>query len=376
MAMSATAAAKRRRAGGVLSSPMLQPPHILQSIPPNKLISTLQNIQQGSFEPIQPFNNSQESQQQPVTNMQNTKSTNNIPNFSNMDPTKGLTLQQVITLLNTRLINLEKNVKQDCHTGIQQIVSETTDPLSINIDFQSKMEESLSQSEVRIQESLYSIIEDAVSKKIDDIRSNMIQTTEEIVMQQMGEFNHRYELLATEILNVKNMILELQSYTMGVNKMLLEERMNVFSELTSNQFKTTEDEVKLDADIVSLNFDTEEEVTSNSDTDHLVNDNINNEITTQHEPDVEANNDVEELDAPIYHHSNNVNMELSMNAMEEKTPENLEEILKNEPEASKIEETENSDFILVSSKSKKGKGGKNQKKKNTVNVEQEISLST
>lgn len=373
MAMSATAAAKRRRAGGILSSPMLQPPHVLQSMPTNRLISTLQNIQQNSMDQSMPFDIPQpQSQPRP----QNISTTMNMSNFSNADPNRGFTLQQIITLLDSRLINLEKNVNPDPDSVTPSINSEKIDTLLTGLDFQSKIEESLSKSENRIQESTSSFVEDTISKRVETIQTEIMQTTEEIISQQLSEFNHRYEILATEILNVKNLILELQSYTMSVNKMLVEERMNVFSELTSNQFKTTEDEVKLDADIVSLNFDTEEEVTSNSDTDHLVNDNINNEITTQHEPDVEANNDVEELDAPIYHHSNNVNMELSMNAMEEKTPENLEEILKNEPEASKIEETENSDFILVSSKSKKGKGGKNQKKKNTVNVEQEISLST
>lgn len=38
------------------------------------------------------------------------------------------------------------------------------------------------------------------------------------------EFNQRYELLAEEIVNIKNIVLSLQSYTMDVNKMLLEER--------------------------------------------------------------------------------------------------------------------------------------------------------
>ena len=37
-------------------------------------------------------------------------------------------------------------------------------------------------------------------------------------------------------------------------------------------------------------------------------------------------------------------------------------------------ETENSEFIVVT-KGKKGKNTKNQKKKNSVNIEQEVSLS-
>lgn len=43
------------------------------------------------------------------------------------------------------------------------------------------------------------------------------------------EFDKRYELLAEEIVNIKNIVLSLQSYTMDVNKMLLEERSQMFS---------------------------------------------------------------------------------------------------------------------------------------------------
>jgi len=42
------------------------------------------------------------------------------------------------------------------------------------------------------------------------------------------EFDKRYELLAEEIVNIKNIVLSLQSYTMDVNKMLLEERSTLF----------------------------------------------------------------------------------------------------------------------------------------------------
>lgn len=42
------------------------------------------------------------------------------------------------------------------------------------------------------------------------------------------EFDKRYELLAEEIVNIKNIVLSLQSYTMDVNKMLLEERSTMF----------------------------------------------------------------------------------------------------------------------------------------------------
>ena len=41
------------------------------------------------------------------------------------------------------------------------------------------------------------------------------------------EFETRFEILAEEISNLKQIVLSLQSYTMDVNKMLLEERKDV-----------------------------------------------------------------------------------------------------------------------------------------------------
>ena len=45
------------------------------------------------------------------------------------------------------------------------------------------------------------------------------------------EYNHRFEVLTEEIMNVKDLLLKLQSYTMDVNKALYEERIHVFSDL-------------------------------------------------------------------------------------------------------------------------------------------------
>jgi len=319
MAMSATAAAKRRRAGGVLSSPMLQPPHILQSIPPSKLISTLQNIQQVTLDQSKPIENLPQSH--------NAATPINMSNVNNIDPNRGLTLQQVIKLLDTRLINLEKNKKPELDSNGQSNVSDTIDNLTLNVDFHSKIEETVSHSETRIQESCLSMVDNAVSKKLEDVRYEMLQSSEEIALQHIGEFNHRYELLATEILNLKNLVLDLQNYTMRVNKMLLEERMNVFSELTSNQFKTTGDEIKLESEVVNLN-------------DEIL---VEPEVEPEMEPETIINEDVLET--------------------------------RNEEKEQATLETDTSDFLLVSSKSKKGRVGKNQKKKNNMVVEQEVSLS-
>lgn len=47
----------------------------------------------------------------------------------------------------------------------------------------------------------------------------------------LDEFNHRFNLLTEEICNIKDIVLQLQSYTMSVNKTLMEERIQVFSDL-------------------------------------------------------------------------------------------------------------------------------------------------
>jgi hypothetical protein len=47
----------------------------------------------------------------------------------------------------------------------------------------------------------------------------------------LSDFNNRFEILAEEINNLKDIVLKLQSYTMDVNKTLLDERINVFSDL-------------------------------------------------------------------------------------------------------------------------------------------------
>jgi hypothetical protein len=47
----------------------------------------------------------------------------------------------------------------------------------------------------------------------------------------IDEFNNRFEILATEINEMKDILLKLQSYTMDVNKMLLNERIQIFSDI-------------------------------------------------------------------------------------------------------------------------------------------------
>lgn len=56
------------------------------------------------------------------------------------------------------------------------------------------------------------------------------------ITEVLDEFNTRFETMAVEIENLKNIVLSLQSYTMDVNKMLLEERVRFLSDTeTSNR---------------------------------------------------------------------------------------------------------------------------------------------
>jgi hypothetical protein len=98
---------------------------------------------------------------------------------------QGLTLQQVISVIDKRLILVESGLKDIQGNKVQTGV------------FQPQTE---------------SVDNDAFSAMVD-------------------EFNERFELLAVEINTLKDLMLKLQSFTMDVNKTLMEERINILSDL-------------------------------------------------------------------------------------------------------------------------------------------------
>jgi hypothetical protein len=81
-------------------------------------------------------------------------------------------------------------------------------------------------------------------KPQSNISTDVIKQEVEMVVE---EFNNRYELLATEIQSIKDIVLNLQSYTMNVNKTLMEERVRVLSDL--GQSNIVIDEVELEQDV-------------------------------------------------------------------------------------------------------------------------------
>jgi hypothetical protein len=106
------------------------------------------------------------------------RSTQSAP--SQPTPQNGLTLQQVIAVVDKRLLMLETNMQT-----VMQKTPKTEAP---------------------------------------EIPSNITEV--------LDEFNSRFETMAIEIENLKNIVLSLQTYTMDVNKMLLEDRVRILSSPT------------------------------------------------------------------------------------------------------------------------------------------------
>lgn len=67
-----------------------------------------------------------------------------------------------------------------------------------------------------------------------------VSASKEVDSEQLEDFNSRFDVLADEIANMKNIVLSLQSYTMDINKVLMEERIRILSEVNSEEEKDTE----------------------------------------------------------------------------------------------------------------------------------------
>jgi hypothetical protein len=114
---------------------------------------------------------------------------NQQPNQQQQPPVTGLTLPQVISLVDKRLTTLEKHMNESKMSTFQ--TSAPSDSI------------------------------------INEVPSNLTEI--------LDEFNARHELLANEIGTLKNLVMNLQSYTMDVNKMLLQERVKILSDLGDDE---------------------------------------------------------------------------------------------------------------------------------------------
>ena len=72
--------------------------------------------------------------------------------------------------------------------------------------------------------------------------------SEEAMNSLADEFNSKFEILAQEVADLKDIVLKLQSYTMEVNKTLYEERIQVLSDMDVKEnkleFYISEDEIE------------------------------------------------------------------------------------------------------------------------------------
>lgn len=99
-------------------------------------------------------------------------------------PAGGLTLPQVIALVDRRLVVLESFMK-DTKAAPQAPVQQVLAP--------------------------------APAQQLDD--------------EVIDEINNRFELLAGEVAELKDILIKLQSYTMEVNKRLVDERIHILSDV-------------------------------------------------------------------------------------------------------------------------------------------------
>jgi hypothetical protein len=99
----------------------------------------------------------------------------------------GLTLPQVIALVDKRLVNLE--------TFMKETKAQATKP---------------------------------------SVQSSVPQPSVEMDDALVEEINTKFELLATEVAELKDMIVKLQSFTMEVNKKMFEERIQLLSDVGDN----------------------------------------------------------------------------------------------------------------------------------------------
>lgn len=112
----------------------------------------------------------------------------------------GLTLPQVIHLIDKRLTSLEKFA--------------------------------LEQKEYNQQSSeQYHYQQDAGEANGDYDEDDQAVPLPTNIKEVVEEFDKRYDMLAEEIVNLKNIVLTLQSYTMEVNKTLMEERGRIYDEI-------------------------------------------------------------------------------------------------------------------------------------------------
>ena len=84
--------------------------------------------------------------------------------------------------------------------------------------------------------------------------STQINNTDYVNHEQLNniinDLNNKFNTLADEMDEIKNIVIKLQSFTMDVNQMLINERIQMLSSVENNNLKITEESVKIDHDSI------------------------------------------------------------------------------------------------------------------------------
>ena len=214
MSNSATTAAKRRRTGAIMS-PIMQntdysnPTPTIPSAGPVSRSRTNPSMQKDIA-----INNNNINRQQLTSNRQlsSTAPSQQEP------PAKQLTLTQVINHMDSRILTLENKV-----TTVANTVSKFPDPELIVENTSMDIPTSSGVSE--------EVLEQFV--KLDEIDA----IVQENIATHVQEFDHRYQVLVSELAELKQALMKLQTYTLEINKTLFEERIQILSEMSPSQNK-------------------------------------------------------------------------------------------------------------------------------------------
>jgi hypothetical protein len=226
MSTSSIAAAKRRRAGNVVASPLFKSNNATNNIEPGqrRVNRTTENLQNEAVRQLH--------------NPLSTSATPQVTQNEQVDYKKPMGLQQVITVFDKRLLVLEKAIIDN---KIEVPVTPTNSVNSVNSELNIKM--------------------------IETLREDLKIT----VTEQASEFDYRTQMMAEEITSLKEIVMKLQSYTLDVNKMLMEERMQMFSD-TMNHIQIQSDEILNEDDLAIIdNIETSTNISMEliHDTDNL-----------------------------------------------------------------------------------------------------------
>ncbi len=212
MSNSATTAAKRRRAGAIMS-PMMQ--NTAPTVPPMSNAGPIARPRNTpALQKDIAINNINANRQPQPNQMQAQQQQQPAP------VAKPLTLTQVIGHIDTRLLTLEKKV-----TTVTETIAKYPDPDLIMETSDEPLETTISE------EVLANFI------KVDEVDA----IVQENITPHVQEFDHRYQVLVSEIAELKQALMKLQTYTLEINKTLFEERIQILSEMGPNVDKTVND---------------------------------------------------------------------------------------------------------------------------------------